>query len=168
MDNKELSISQLVIIKAYDRGFRISSCGQFIQTPHNKLTQKSFKHGYPIFRMRYSSKVFSIGWHRLQAYQKYGLDMFKIGIEVRHNNSIRIDCSYNNILIGTHNDNMGDRSEETVLKIKMAMADGKRKYNATEVRAFYNTNKSYKETMEEFGISSKGTLHFILNNAKYS
>lgn len=35
-----------------------------------------------------------------------------------------------------------------------------------EIREYHNKTKSYKKTMEKFGISSKGTLFFILNQSK--
>lgn len=37
----------------------------------------------------------------------------------------------------------------------------KRKYDYKEIYEFYNTNKSYKKTIDKFNIS-RGTLHFIL------
>lgn len=37
------------------------------------------------------------------------------------------------------------------------------KRNKAIMLAFYADAKSYKKTMEKFGISSKGTLHYILN-----
>lgn len=38
------------------------------------------------------------------------------------------------------------------------------KYNKQEVKEYYATCKSYKQTMEHFGMTSKGTLHWNLNN----
>jgi len=32
------------------------------------------------------------------------------------------------------------------------------------IRKFHDKYKSYKKTMEKFNITSKGSLHFILNN----
>lgn len=39
-----------------------------------------------------------------------------------------------------------------------------KKYENDEVKKYYNKTKSYKKTMSKFNISSKGTLHYILNN----
>jgi hypothetical protein len=40
------------------------------------------------------------------------------------------------------------------------------KYDHTAILAFYNACKSYKKTADHFRISSKGTLHYILQNPK--
>ena len=61
-----------------------------------------------------------------------------------------------------------DKPKEDRLMYSLNATDKWRKYNASEVKEFYNICKSYKKTMEKFNMSSKGTLHFILNNAKYS
>ena len=38
-----------------------------------------------------------------------------------------------------------------------------RKYDYEAVRSYYQETKSYKDTMKLFGITSKGTLNYILH-----
>jgi hypothetical protein len=163
--NKELSDKNKALLEAFNKGYRVSECGEYLTTPFSKLTKKNFTHGYPVFGYRIDGKKLNVTWHRLQAYQKYGDMLFEKGILVRHTNHIITDCSWDHILIGTAKDNMEDNPREDVLKYALNATDKWRKYNASEVKEFYSTCKSYKQTMKKFNISSKGTLHFILNKA---
>ena len=86
--------------------------------------------GYINTKNNYSTKVTSarvdgkgvkIPFHRLQAYLKFGNEMFKDGIEVRHLNGDSLDNSFENIAIGTHSDNMQDiPKEKRILKSSLA------------------------------------------------
>lgn len=164
-----MSKNNEALLEAYNLGYRISKNGIELKTPFNILKQKQINSsGYPVFAIRLYDKVFHIAWHRLQAYQKYGEELFKEGVLVRHKNNVKADCSWKNILIGTAKDNTEDNPREDVLKYALNATDKWRKYNATEVKEFYNKCKSYKLTKEKFHISSSGTLHFILNKARYS
>lgn len=161
--------SKEALLKAFELGYRISYCGKILNTPYNTLEQKMLSNtGYPIFKIRLENTVRAVFWHRLQAYQKYGDELFDENLEARHLNSIKTDCSYSNILLGTHKENMQDKPCKDTLEYSLNATAKWRKHNATEVKEFYNKCKSYKQTMEKFNISSKGTLHFILNKAKYS
>ena len=82
---------------------------------------------------------------------------------MRHLNGNEMDNSWDNIGIGTHSDNMMDMPKEVrVAKAKHASSFLK-KYNHENVRDFHQSAKSYKKTMEYFGIKSKSTLYSILN-----
>lgn len=103
--------------------------------------------------------------HRLQAFQKYGMALYGDGMEVRHLNGNSLDNSYDNILIGTHSQNMQDIPAHIRLHKAMHATSFIRKYNKEEVRKYHkNNNNSYKITMAKFNISSKGTLHYVLNS----
>ena len=163
-----MSEANLFLREAYNRGYRVSSCGNFIKTTKSVRRQVAFEKDYPIISIRMGKKTMKVPWHRLQALQKYGEELFKSGIMVRHKNSIKTDCSVDNILIGTAADNNMDKPAEDRLKYALNATNYARKYKASEVKEFYSQNKSYKKTMDNFGIKSKGTLHFILNTAKHS
>jgi len=165
-----MSKSNEALIEAYNRGYRVSECGNKLTTPDQVIGQvRTNKDGYPVLSIRIKNgDSFPVLWHRLQAYQKYKEKLFEKGIEVRHKNNIKSDCSHDNILIGTHGENMGDNPPEKRLEYSLLATSKIRKHNASSVKEFYSKCKSYAKTMEHFGISSKGTLHFILNEAKYS
>jgi len=56
---------------------------------------------------------YSLRVHKIQAYIKYGDEIFNNGCLVRHLNGDPLDNSWDNIVIGTQSDNMMDRSEES-------------------------------------------------------
>jgi len=162
LKKRDMSEKNLFLIEAYKRGFRVSDCGNFISTKKGMHNQRSFKDGYPVIGVRIGKKTIKIYWHRIQAYQKYGEDLLKEGIVVRHKNSIRTDCSSENILIG--NQNMMDCPIEDRMKRAIHATSFVRKYSKDTVKDFHLKSNSYKKTMDEFNITSKGTLHYILNN----
>lgn len=96
--------------------------------------------------------------------QKYGDKLFEKGIETRHKNGIKTDNSWNNILIGNHSQNMMDIPKQIRVKKALHASSFLVKHNKDEIKKYHEKYKSYKKTMDKFNISSKGTLHYILNN----
>ena len=146
---------------AKERGYRVTDKG-ILYNPKIKMIG-FFKDGYHGTSIRIEGKSKRLQTHRLQAYQKYGNKLYNQGIVTRHKNSNSKDNSKRNILIGTHSQNMMDQPKEQRLKKALKATSFVRKYDKETVKTFYNKVKSYKKTMQEFNISSKGTLHFILN-----
>lgn len=120
--------------------------------------------GYITTSIRINGKSKHLRAHRLQAYQKYGEVLYSEGIVTRHFNSDSTDNSWDNIIIGNQSDNMMDIPKQIRIKKALHATSFVRKYDKKEVKAFHKKEKSYKKTMDEFGITSKGTLHYILNN----
>jgi hypothetical protein len=90
---------------------------------------------------------------------------------IRHLNGNSLDNSYKNIGIGTLSDNRNDIPKEIRLRNSLNASKKSifytRKFSDLEIsniRLFYNSCKSYKKTMKEYQISSKGSLHHILKN----
>ena len=103
--------------------------------------------------------------HRLQAYQKFGDKIYLKNIHVRHKNNISTDNSFENILIGTPSENAMDNPKEDRVKRANHATSFWRKYDKDIVKSFHKENgRSYKKTMSNFNITSKGTLNYILNN----
>lgn len=106
MNQETMEINKLVV--ASSQGYRVDKDGSVIfPGKQKKLTNTN---GYLLFSINSSKKALRIYLHRLQAYQKYGDSIFEDGIEVRHLNGNSLDNSYDNISIGTHTDNMRDKS----------------------------------------------------------
>jgi len=148
-----------------EKGYYITEDGQAFSSK-NKLKHCLNRDGYIIISCRYNGKMIQIDAHRLQPYQKYGDKIYENGIEVRHSNGNKNDISYNNIVIGTHSENMMDQPLEDRLKYAINATQSAKVYSdetCVNIRIFHDKYKSYKLTMEEFGISNKGTLWFILN-----
>ena len=161
---------QLAVLYAYSRGYKVSSNGTKvtgIRTSSLKLNIGRAGYYYfcvhPIIDNKRDKVLVKV--HRLQAYQKYGEEIFKKGIQVRHLNNNKLDNSWNNIAIGTPSENMKDSpyvgerirkhslraglmrsplSEQDVLEIRKRVREGK-----------YGT---YQKLAEEYGLKSKSTI----------
>ena len=145
-------------------GYSVDKEGNCISKSGKILTGTVNTSGYIMISTRLNGKTIKVSIHRLQAYQKFGDDIYEEGIEVRHLDGIRTNNSYENIEIGTSSDNKFDIPIE-IRKIKSS--DANKKYSdelVLEIKEYYNSGHTYKETMEKFNISSKGTLSYIINN----
>jgi len=148
---------------AYNLGYRITELGKIIN-PKGDLIN-GYKHkNYMQFGLRLPIGVRYVSVHRLQAFQKYGDSMYAEGIVVRHFNGVSVDNSWDNILIGTQKDNMSDIPEAIRLSRAIYASSFKKKFDSVTIKIWHEENgNSYKKTMLHFSISSKGTLHHILN-----
>lgn len=149
--------------EVFRRGYRITESGELLSPKGEVLKGTKNTTGYKRMSYKSKGKQIFVDFHRLQAFQKYGNKLFEEGIEVRHLNGNRLDNSFKNIALGTHSDNMMDIPEQIRIDKALHATSFIRKYDKNEVRNYYKKVKSYKKTMEHFNISSKGTLHFILN-----
>lgn len=126
-----------------------------------KISLSKTKQGYFSFNIRVNgSKPTRSFVHRLQAFQKFGDKTFDKGLVIRHLNGDSTNNTYDNIGIGTPSDNMLDVPKD------------KRIINASnpihDHEGIINDRKNgytYKELMEKYDISSKGTISFIVNKA---
>ncbi len=152
------------VIFAYKKGYRITEQGNILN-PNGEIINGRIMGKYKAVSLRRNKNTtFSIHIHRLQAFQKYGIEMFKKDIEVRHFNGDYMDNTYENILIGTKSENQMDIPEAIRLSRAVYASSFIKKHNHEEIKKWHlKNNSSYKKTMENFSISSKGTLHFILN-----
>lgn len=148
---------------AYNKGYRITEDGVAIGLKKEKIGYKN-KEGYVRIKIRdESGNNINVNAHRLQAYQKFGEKIYDKGIVVRHLDGNPSNNSHDNIDIGTMSDNMMDRDPEERRRHAIHASSFAKKHNHESIIQFYNKCNSYNQTMDEFGISSKGTLHHILN-----
>lgn len=151
----------------------IAKRGYMVTEEGVALNPKGFKvgyinhSGYIEIKIRIDKKSVAIPVHRLQAFQKYGEKLFINGTVTRHLNGNPLDNSWENIVIGSHSENMMDIPEQIRIKKAKHAASFLKKYNDEEVIEFHELCKSYKQTMNKFGISSKGTLNYILNKPSH-
>lgn len=161
--HNKLNFSGLECI-ASQRGYEVTEDGVFCGVRNNILKHKN--KGYLCVSISVNGKNKSLYAHRLQAYQKYGEDIYQQGICVRHLNGDKSDNSFDNIAIGTNRDNVMDRTKSERKRIANLAARQTIKYNKDEVVQYYNNcNRSRKKTIEHFGMSQSG-LHYILNDRK--
>ncbi len=154
-----------VILEAYKKGYRVKENGVVVSP--NGFEPKPINHcGYLRINMRINGKHSYFRIHRLQAYQKFGDKVFNDGIVVRHLNGNPKDNSKDNISIGSHSDNMMDISVDIRLKKAIHASSHIKVHNHEDIIDYYNSVKSYKQTMNKYNISSKGTLAYILKKNK--
>lgn len=107
----------------------------------------------------------TISVHNLCAYQKFGVKCFDSNLEVRHLDGDSKNNIPSNIGIGTHSDNMNDIPKEIRLAKAVHASSFLKKYDYKRIKKFREENhSSYKELMDEFGITSKGTVSYIINS----
>ena len=120
--------------------------------------------GYYYFNKQIEGKQHKIKVHRLQAYCLYGESVFEDGICVRHLNGNSKDNRAVNIAIGTHSDNMMDIPSTIRLEKALHATSYIRKYDYKAIKADRTKGMKYKELMEKYNISSKGTISHIINS----
>lgn len=150
------------VVKAFDLGYRVLDNGDVVKCGKKRKLyyNKRNKYGkYYCFGIKIGVITYSVPVHLLMAYQKYG-ERYLTAQCVRHLNGNSLDNSIDNIEIGTFSDNMLDIPKEVRIR-KSALAN--RKYNSDEIRIYRENGHSYKEIMERYGISSKGTISYIIN-----
>lgn len=156
------------LIIAYELGYRVIN-GEVFSKTGKRIKQNIAHNGYARFYGVYGSRTnntrttFKIHTHRLVAYQKYGEKLFDYEC-VRHLDGNKLNNQPENITVGSLSENMMDIPIKK--RIKVSSING-RKYTdkmITNIKQFYNNAKSYSLTMQNFGISSKGSLWHILKN----
>ena len=147
---------------AKNRGYCVTEDGLFLN-PKGDAIGTTNHNNYLATNIRVNKKITKLMSHRLQAFQKYGNNMYEKGIVVRHLNGNSLDNSWTNIAIGTQKQNMLDIPEQVRIKKARHATSFVRKHNKKEIKEYYNKVKSYNKTMAKFNISSKGTLHYVLN-----
>ena len=150
---------------AYKKGYRVTQDGDVIGLKGKRIGFN--REGYYTFKIRdYKNNNRNVKVHRLIAYSKYGDKIYKDGICVRHLDGNSLNNKWNNIEIGSYQDNALDMDKEVRIKKAIHASSFIKKYDHKDVYDFYNKTNSYKKTMEEFCISSKGTLFYIINKFK--
>lgn len=177
---KELSKMDEALIEASRAGYEVMDDGQVIapsgryRTLCGKIRGQGRTAQYLYFTITTGSRedntraTRTVMVHRLSAYQKFGDDMFREGVQVRHLDNNEQNNAPANLCLGTGSVNMMDRPPE----VRSAHA-GKahRKYTdeqIVEMVEMHKAGKTYKEIMARFGIKSKGTVSYIMNNSMAS
>lgn len=157
---------------AYRLGFRVSRNGDLISFTGRKRQCLLHPRGYKCISLRVKvedKSVYKLLFvHRLQAYQKFGENLFKPGIVVRHLNGNPVDNSFDNIEIGTESDNWMDiPKEKRIERARNAARMLPKRYSRDKVamiKADHASGMSYNKLMKKYGISSKGTISYICNH----
>lgn len=101
--------------------------------------------------------------HKIIAYFKFGIEAFKIGIEVRHLNGDKLDNSWENISIGTSQDNKLDVPNHKRLgrNARKLTKDQVKEIRDRYKKFGYKRDGFHKQLSKEFNISPR-TLYDII------
>ena len=159
---------------AHNKGYKIIAKNIIRSPKGNILKLRKDTSGYLEFRIRALNpkqrKLRHVPVHRFVAYEKYGKNLYKEGMVVRHKNGNKIDNSYDNILIGTVLENMMDIPKKERIRRAIKASSKKRKLSDNEVKDIINLRKSgytYKQIKEKYSIA-KSTLSYLFNKANYN
>lgn len=145
---------------AFRLGFRVSSDGQIVTKPNGQPQKLQLDRGYYSFSVPCKERNAPCHVHRLQAYQKFGEQIYVDGLQIRHLDNNPGNNEQSNIGIGNQSQNMLDRPRETRMWIA---SRANLKHDHEAIRAHYAACRSYGATKLAFKLSSSGTLHYILN-----
>lgn len=150
------------MIDASKKGYYVTKDGEVISPLGRTLSKNPVnRYGYHFFTFRLFGKRTVVMTHRLQAYQKFGNEMFREGIQVRHINGNPSDNSWDNIQIGTASENNMDKCSEIR---KTTAGNASRKHDHVAILADRKKGMTYSEIGNKYGIS-KGTISFIVNKS---
>ena len=154
---------------ASKRGYVVDENGVLIGSRGKKLSNHTDKRGYVKCTVGVDGKNITLYAHRLMAYQKYRDKIYEKGTVVRHLDNNKANNKPENIEIGTCSDNLKDLPIELILERQKKATLKTIKYNKNEVIDYYNKcGRSRKKTMQHFGMSSTGTLHYILTERTHN
>lgn len=145
-----MSEYELAIIEAHKRGYRITDDG-VILNPQGIILRGTFYNDYWHFTIKISGRSKRVRFHRLQAFQKYGEQIFDPELQVRHLDGNSQNNTYDNIGIGTQSDNMMDMTfEARSAKGKLAGEVIRAKFAAMPKKEKARPKKKEKNVYELF------------------
>lgn len=168
-----LSKANETLIEAYNRGYRIINgiCYGYKGKPiKGCLLKRRNSPSYVRFSIKIERQIRSFKAHRLVAYQKYGDEIFKDEICVRHLDGNPLNNREDNIAIGTQSDNMMDRKPlARHLHAKVASSHIRRFSNeeVAQIKLDHKNGMSYKKLCIKYN-TSKSTLSYLFNEAQYA
>lgn len=158
-------------IIAQEKGYWIDNDGRLYYN-NNICNNKPNNKGYKFFSVHVNRKVCKCGYHRLMAFQKFGKEIYKTGIVVRHLNGNPSDNSFNNIAIGTERDNYFDRPKEErdahVAKLRIGNKGGGNgvvipENIKSQIREDHKNGLGYKKLRKKYGHSLSGLVYICKN-----
>lgn len=139
------------IVKFFLLGNKIAKDGTMTDRYNNPIIPNRLTEGqYPKVYMCSES----VPIHRIQAYNKYGKEIFKVGILVRHFDDNKENYTYQNLIIGNHQQNMEDKVRNSGYYERQA-----------EVVEMFSKTQSVQKTAKR----TKSSINFVysaLNNAE--
>ena len=147
-------------------GYTISSDGSVITGPNGKIyAQGRNKYGHLVFYFGPKTDRKKCFVHRLVAWFKFGKAIYEPNIVCRHLDGNPANNHPDNIALGTQSENMMDRPAKVRHLHAWNTSRHTLKHDHVAVIEFYKKH-GFNKTMLQFGISSKGTMSFIINKTQ--
>lgn len=151
---------------AANLGYIVSEDGSVITGPSGKIyAQTPSSSGHLVFSFGPKKDRKKCQVHRFVAWFKFGEDIYEPNIVCRHLDGDPANNHPDNLALGSQSDNMMDRPVKERHAHAWNTSRHAMKHNHVAIIKFYKIN-GFKKTMTEFGISSKGTLSFIINKTQ--
>ncbi len=148
-----------------EKGYYIDKEGS-AYNPSGKVLKGKIKNGYKCISIRIGKRKTDVRFSRLQAYQKYGDEIYKEGIVVRHLDNVKENNSFTNIAIGTQSENLMDNPKEKRLEYAINASLKANKYSkdfVEEIRQKHIDGWSYNKIKEHYKLP-KSTISYIINH----
>jgi len=167
------SVGGRALLRAVELGYFVDDDGQVIG-PRGPRSTRTNKDGYHRFSVRIDGPGKRISGnimaHQLAAYQKFGTGIFEKGVVIRHMNGDPLNNRESNLELGTHSQNMMDRTPEARLAHSKLAAKSLRKLQTPEeiaaLRADQSAGMTYKQLSVKYKIST-GSISYLINERYY-
>lgn len=151
-------------------GYTVKKDGTLLKNGKPTRTRAINSKGYFVLKTRDKNrKNFYVRIHRLQAYQKYGDEIFDRNIEVRHLDGNKLNNSWDNIILGTHSQNMFDVPKEVRNARTEKGASSVRKFNEEKLKEIFKDREdgmSLRKLALKYGCA-KSTMSHLFNKKTY-
>jgi hypothetical protein len=157
------------IVEAIKKGYRVDENGN-VYSAFRKLSLCINSKGYYHFSIRYNKNRYPIQVHQFVAYLKFGDKIFEEDIEIRHFDGNSLNNSSDNILIGTHVENMQDIPKRKRIVAAIVGGSSVRRFTDDEVKSIINDKNfglSYTQLCDKYN-TSRSTLSYLFNHAYYN
>lgn len=148
------------------RGYTMTDNGECFNPKGQKISGIVSTSGYLRSAIKVDGKHTQFKFHRFMGYLKFGDRIYQQGMQIRHLDGNPQNNSRENIEIGTQRDNSYDIPKEKRLQSALKATQKVKRYSDEDVikmKEMHNNGVPYSTIMKTFGISSKGTLSFIIN-----
>lgn len=153
------------------KGYYVTEDGCLMSPKNKRVGTYSKRRGmrYEYVSVLYDGKIDKLFTHRLQAFQKFGAELYKKGYVVRHLNGDSLDNTYDNISIGTYVDNALDipKEKRKMMSVVAVRASMKKiiKYNQDIVKKavlMRERGATFVEIAKTLGISTRAQANYIV------
>lgn len=169
--------SDEILLLAWNKGYRIDSEGNVTNSKGKIVRGNVDARGYKVVgiavsrdNLKKGSTVRFVGFHRLQAYKKYGEAIFDHSLHARHYDGNQLNNSWENIILGTASQNMMDIKKEVRTARSLRAASFTRSFTKEQVNRMREMRRegfTYLAIAKTFGSKSKGHIHQIITSNRF-